>query len=569
MTDKKVVDEDPANPLDGTEQLRIIQNISGTWTDKRTTVAAVGAGTLGTAIAKAAKTLRRAINSYRSEPSATQRGLAYTNFEAARKTNTDGSLTVWEPDGSSFYGSAYTRDQAMSMEYYLEYFTAAEISAVATYWLSKSSTATGEVPDHISHTGTVSMAPAPTGRGSRAPTDGNYFLLQMFWLHYVMTGAPTLYEAHKSDLKTLLEFSALYNATTGCARVDDTSPYVGFGFFDMAALTGDVLFTSILAVRGFQMAAEMEYFGGDLSEAGRLLARSEVVKTGIQSTLLHRRAATGGEVGTGYTAREFAYGYLATIKGVSQIDLWGTAYMVWCDILNEVDARAVANYLYYTTSSSSNNYFRGGLRNVDKATDYTANTQVYQSTFIAPTYGTYQNGGFWPTPMPWLLYAIALIEPVKARQLYLAMHSYSLEQGTSSFGEWWNASGTFGATKYLTSTVALLTVAMPDGPVLIEDEWGGVIRTVTNETVTLVLTAAFPGIITSTTSKSASGTCTATFKIAGSTLGGTANSVSSTAQSQAHTTACTFAKGDLISVTISSNSSCVDFYFLLNILRAA
>ena len=55
------------------------------------------------------------------------------------------------------------------------------------------------------------MAPAPAGRGSRAPIDGNFFLLQMFWLHYVMTGAPTLYEGNKANLKLLLEFEALYN----------------------------------------------------------------------------------------------------------------------------------------------------------------------------------------------------------------------------------------------------------------------------------------------------------------------------------------------------------------------
>lgn len=567
MTDTKTSDETLVTSLDGTERTHVIQKVSGTWTDKAVLLSNLG--TLGSAIAKIAKTLRRAVNAYRPEPSAIQRALAYTQFEAARKTNTDGSLTVWEPDGSGFYGAAWTRDQAMSMEYFLEYFTAAEISAVATYWLSKSNTTTGEVPDHIAHDGTVSMAPAPTGRGSRAPTDGNYFLLQMFWLHYVMTGSPSLYVTNKVALKQLLEFAALYNGSTGCARVDDTSPYVGFGFFDMAIITGDVLFTSILAVRGFQMAAEMEYFSGDGAEATRLLARSVDVKNGISSTLLHRRAGTGAELGSGYSAREFTYGYLATTKGANQIDLWSTAYLVWCDILSDTDAKAAANYLYYATTSSSDNFFRGGLRNVDKTTDYTANTQVYQSTFVAKTYGTYQNGGYWPTPMPWLLYAIAMIEPVKARQMYLAMHSYSLEQGTASLGEWWNASGTFGATKYLTSVAALLAMAMPDGPVLIEDEWGGVIRTVTNETINIVLVAAFPGILLNTKTKSASGTATATFKINGTSVGGSANSVSSTQDSRDHVSLCTFAVGDTISMTVSANSACVDLYFVLTYLRAA
>lgn len=64
--------------------------------------------------------------------------------------------------------------------------------------------------------------------------------------------------------------------------------------------------------------------------------------------------------------------------------------------------------------------------------------------------------------------------------------------------------------------------------------------------------------VTECTTVSASGTCTATFKINTTTLGGTANSVSSTEQTQAHTTSNTGAAGDDIVLTVSANSSCVD-----------
>lgn len=92
----------------------------------------------------------------------------------------------------------------------------------------------------------------------------------------------------------------------------------------------------------------------------------------------------------------------------------------------------------------------------------------------------------------------------------------------------------------------------------VTDMWSSLIRTVNNETLTLVLEAAFAGTITRTTTQSASGTCTATFSINGTALGGTPNPVSSTLVDEAQSSANTFNVGDKITVTISSNASCVD-----------
>lgn len=54
-----------------------------------------------------------------------------------------------------------------------------------------------------------------------------------------------------------------------------------------------------------------------------------------------------------------------------------------------------------------------------------------------------------------------------------------------------------------------------------------------------------------------SGSCTATVKINTTALGGTANSVSSTGQNQAHASANAAIAGNSVNVTISGNSSCI------------
>lgn len=82
------------------------------------------------------------------------------------------------------------------------------------------------------------------------------------------------------------------------------------------------------------------------------------------------------------------------------------------------------------------------------------------------------------------------------------------------------------------------------------------IETVADQDYIFAIKMPFAGTITETTTKCTSGTATATFKINTTALGGTANSVSSAEQSQAHASSNTFAEGDDIIVTMSANSSC-------------
>lgn len=95
----------------------------------------------------------------------------------------------------------------------------------------------------------------------------------------------------------------------------------------------------------------------------------------------------------------------------------------------------------------------------------------------------------------------------------------------------------------------------------------GFIAVPDDKSYTIALKMAHGGTITETTTKSVSGTCTATFKINSTALGGTANSVSSAEQSQAHASTNTFVAGDDIVLTVSSNSSCEDMSFSIKYTR--
>jgi len=81
---------------------------------------------------------------------------------------------------------------------------------------------------------------------------------------------------------------------------------------------------------------------------------------------------------------------------------------------------------------------------------------------------------------------------------------------------------------------------------------------VANTDYVLWYDAPFAGTVTLIRTESTSGTCTLTGKVNTTALGGTANSVSSTASEQAHASSNTFVKGDKLQFTISSNSACLN-----------
>ena len=99
-------------------------------------------------------------------------------------------------------------------------------------------------------------------------------------------------------------------------------------------------------------------------------------------------------------------------------------------------------------------------------------------------------------------------------------------------------------------------------------EYHGFIALPGNKSYTVALKLGHGFTITETTTKSASGTCTATFKINATALGGTANSVSSTEQSQAHASANVAVAGDDLVLTISANSACADLSFTISGTRS-
>ena len=124
---------------------------------------------------------------------------------------------------------------------------------------------------------------------------------------------------------------------------------------------------------------------------------------------------------------------------------------------------------------------------------------------------------------------------------------------------------TSGGFKFPDGTTQASAAVSP--PTTITDFISGVIAVPVNQDYQIILNVPVAITITSTTTICVSGTCTATFKIAGTAIGGSANAVSSSQQTQAHTTGNIAAAGQNIVLTISSNSSCSYMAFTMTFTR--
>jgi hypothetical protein len=163
-----------------------------------------------------------------------------------------------------------------------------------------------------------------------------------------------------------------------------------------------------------------------------------------------------------------------------------------------------------------------------------------------------------------------MVTTTSQTQVSLPQPEHPIAGGNPTDQYWWRwfkqADAILRAINTDLTNVTLDTLAAASRTQTAEFISGG-IAVPANQDYQLVIKIPHGGTITEATTRCVSGTCTATFKVNTTALGGTANSVSSSKQSQAHSSTNTFAADDDIVVTISSNSACVGLSFTLKYTR--
>lgn len=399
--------------------------------------------------------------------------LASDTIAACERVTTDGTGTVvWQPDAGGFYNACWIRDMAMMMEWYPNYFTPAQIAAAFEWYLSYSNTSTDyQVPDHIGLDGTVFTTPGSANTwGARAPIDGNTYLLQLCWLHYRLTGSPALFNTHKQDVINLLEVGVPLNVDGVVEVPDDSAWYVCFGFQDTVRMSGVTAFGNMLVFQAYNRLAELSFATGD--DGRDYLQKAETIKDYLNSTLFVEQSVTSSTFGI---VRQVGF-YKAATNVCQQLDAWASCFAVTCGVATESERRAIGSKLAYHLEAqigaipsgtgageiqlySKDLFSFGGMRHV-AAPDQFGATQMWEAYFSQPTYGEYQNGGHWSTPIAWVLDAMREENPqlAKAMLAYL-LSEYTREEFLMSNtvpAEWWTSDlSVVGAVQYGTSGAVL------------------------------------------------------------------------------------------------------------------
>ncbi len=351
-----------------------------------------------------------------------------------------GAQHVWLPGGDGKYGSFFPRDFVMQCRSGFIPAPAME-AALKLILLHQSGPAQRElanglhvnpwtIPDHINLPGLRDAATegaggvffpgtnSPgndqgTGRyGTRATDDNVYEVIELTRLVTRGTTVPAVQPdptAHKRDacatLRTEINGVTIFDRLDRAFRAAIVHPETGLcwnrpgdwaaaNFHDGIGSIGFISLTSILRFRAAQTMREFCRLLGDENGA----AEYERVANRISTSVVAHLVLPSGWLMAGTEVNR-------------QADVWSTGMAVYYGVLQGEPRRRACEAL------RAGHFSRYGyLRHLPAAADAIPGQQMWEDN-LNQGYGTYQNGGYWPTPLGYVVVAIAEVDREAARQL--------------------------------------------------------------------------------------------------------------------------------------------------------
>lgn len=345
-------------------------------------------------------------------------------FAANAFTVTESSVTVEEGfRPASFYDALWTRDNAYVIWHYPELLTAVQRRQFVTHRLATRSTSPADfIADRIDAAGNVTYK--NPGASTLPFMDGIAFVVLALWADWNLTGDTSTFTANQSAIDDCL--AAIPRSANGCVYSDPSAPSVDYGFTDSVLKTGDVAYGTALQAWAYKMLAEIAGEGG----------------SGTYSTL--RADAEAGLA----TLRQSSGWYAGSSGNNSGADdVWATALAVAEGLVTGTDRTDSAQTIVDAYSAGTITQF-GLVRHLPTG-------QFWAGTSTSG--GSYQNGGFWLTPLWDCVRAVDLVDPTLAR----AWAAEAIQQVQDEYAndlnwelvpwEWHNYPGGVGAKGYTPS----------------------------------------------------------------------------------------------------------------------
>ncbi|MGB1890370.1 MAG: hypothetical protein ACPHSD_01860 [Candidatus Latescibacterota bacterium] len=327
--------------------------------------------------------------------------------------------TLIRPGGRDCYPSYWIRDFAMSLECGLvspaEMEHALRLTASrqqSTDWHTPSGSLVprGAIADHITFDGKPIFFPGSMDYdkqgqpwGYYPSLDDHFFFVDIAWQLISQGNRLDILDAVIEGMSLLDRLDLAFavpsvDADTQLVCCDEEKRGVSFGFTDIVVHTGYLLFCSLLRFRAAKQLAQMHQLRGAQQRAQAYEAIAQTAATSIRSTFALENGLL--KASTGKSA---------------QVDVWGSAFAVYCGLWDGEDGQRACRALAHALSQGTIAW-RGNIRHVPTDGDHSAESAWEQVVGQWPK-NHYQNGAYWNTPTGWVCYAVAQVDGRAARQL--------------------------------------------------------------------------------------------------------------------------------------------------------
>lgn len=330
--------------------------------------------------------------------------------------------------GTDYSPRIHLRDLAMTIDNVPEWFTANNLNGIYLWFKSHVNTATG---DYIM---VNSMTADATTIFRNYILDNKMYFVSIAYNYYLKSLDSSFLTDEITYLKAVLD--SVFVSGNGLVLKDERTES-GWGFYDVVNMTGELLFCSVLHWRAYMQLAEMALSINSTAIYNDCIAKAANIKTQINSTFY---VADSGKY----------YMKASTLLCSGQFDLPGTCLALTLGIIDSDKAELITTYINSIINDCEQD---GAMIFVPPTHHYNPGVAAWESMTAVKTYGTYQNGGYWLTPVNWLIEVIKDVNPSKAAEM---MSKSFIKGGSSSWTEWWNTTvgATIGSLKYSLSVSA-------------------------------------------------------------------------------------------------------------------
>jgi hypothetical protein len=306
-------------------------------------------------------------------------------IRASKREMKDGTH-AFPPQVGSGYEAFWLRDYVYMLEGCPEAFTDQELRQACLLFV-KALRADGSGVDCIRFNGTSIYQPGYGSMGENPVADGGQFTVSLAWHTYQRLHDPALLDSMIGPLVRTME-AVPRNPRTGLVHIRpggwDRCPY---GFMDSVRQQGDVLFCSLLLIQADGQLADLLKAAGRPDDARGWLEEAQKLVLAVRKTFWDEKLGL----------------FRAATEKCREPDLWGSAFAVYLGVTTPAQSLRVAGYFKEHYGQIVQH---GQLRHLP--------TGEYWESACAKD--TYQNGGYWATPVGWFICTLDLIDPKLADQ---------------------------------------------------------------------------------------------------------------------------------------------------------